>query len=398
MGLNDFLNWLSIIEKYPQSNLITNEDKDGYSDLMEFVSWIKNPNECVISGSSLLKERTGGDWEIGDIDIFTHNSSEHLPKLLKGSRNGTKLLSRMVERTLPPFDRGDINMTYKLVSTPAISDGYSSISLPSSSEIQSNKFYFGINSDTTEECPLNIIIISNRNGPDAYMQNPKLQLPVFAGKMSFYDAHMVDTIINIDHLDHINNDFDFEELKYVYDFDTWTIITSYRMLQKLLDQTIENNPKANGLVINSEYNNTLIEADQKLTSGISSQLRQLTLCNKVGQWEKQAIDGLIFHYGTPNADIDLRVYMQTTGRLELTRRRMMKYKGRGFTITDPSETVLCLNSIVQHQALILNKNTDLMQLQKQSLFKTSGANNGYFSFPGVKLLDIVRKIKDIYVG
>lgn len=351
---------------------------DAQKDLENFEAILYAKNLCAISGSSILFKRLNiTDQFANDIDIFI-NGDEYLinvdvAKVIKCFFDNKELKKA--------FEQVDTKFSYKQTQTPKPDLSFFS---------NTNSYNFYLDNDISQEYGLdkeevrlstskayigndiilNFILIKNN-----YSEKRAEKEPWFKTELR--------------HQLYIQEQFDFEELKYIYDFTRAEIIDIYKFSERTLNDAINEYPKSCPLdKATNFFLNNQINASARFLEKYGHTSKDLHLSPRLFDSHMLGLTFLLF--GEETTAEEFYDFNHALGRLRLGDRELIrdikrflesysrfeKYDLRGFNIIDTNMSLASVSVNLNVLAYKISNDKMIDRINRRSLFCNSNKSNG----------------------
>ncbi len=375
-----FLKMISLLEEGTPNDRVNN-----------FITMLKDPNRALISGSSVLAHRINKPEIANDIDIFIDGHEMAKVKYILQAMFERDIVEQYiwpVYRDLTKTSEDKDQFIREAVLTNTSSDKYTLIKLEA--ELKTYRIRLG------KYIQLNFIILTenkiniDRNFISSAMYPfPNYVLNIITSR-DFGSPSQQDVIFKKYRnliLEHIWRTFDFQELKWVWDFKANRPQDIYRAAHSTIDKILNDLSK--------------IETSRELQDVVNIALRMSVLLNKrsekfVADYNNLNIitissqeDSDSFYNVIP--DLNPKIaghlfadynYQRVFNFYEALLQRIIKYQTKGFEVNDPNHVMVDLQTAMSQLILTSLYFPDLDKVQRRSIFKGSRQAGERYLFLG----------------
>ena len=365
---------------------------------LKFRELLHDLNQCNVSGSAVLYSRIGSDDAANDIDIFITDTQENKAVLIQFFND------KYFNGVFSDYFNNRLNSTSNLRS----SNQYESISVNSDyvfikhdCMLDTARFSQGNNNGL--DFNLNFIYVKRLNGEQRRIANVSErltyslfeQISMTPGDEIYFPSvnpfsndriHDKEMKVLLDlypksiptHM--IHDSFDFQELKYVYNFQQQQIVSTFMVGKSLLEKFIHDievkvaqemiNPR-NGKEYISDINKVIVklETKNKVFIRMTEDPKVLTVSEKLltsraknalsffnpSSLEGAALEGFL-EISSPNVQ---RIIRDVYTAYHTIYTRVLKYEGNGFTINDPRNMIADMQLFINNHTMFLLQNTSI---------------------------------------
>ncbi len=348
------------------------EELEHYREVPEaksFLNLLKNKNKTAIAGSSVLARITGKLTIANDIDIFVDDRDDTTHKILDNFFDDD-IISEVIwpayeNKILHDEDRRCFVRDSKLTQT-------------NSSVYDFNIMNYSLDTFRVQlgnYIVLNFILLRNTilvsdNASENHLFKTKEPLYSFTGRVinNFINEQRQEIIEPVGNystylFEYIEKRFDFQELKYVYDFDTKSFLNVYEaglsVTQALVDKlvSVESHRFTDSSLLQlAESAKTLKKNSEHFKKNFSNS-DVVTIAGLVDNRFKN-LDSQ-----NPRLDTTSLDFMEATSRIK-------KYRKKGFTVEDPEHILVNLHLQMAKAVIEASLDPDLEIIERQAIFNS----------------------------
>jgi len=389
VDLDIFLDIINDLQKMLDTQDDTSEEFNKYRiPIQRFINLITSPSKSALTGSSILGKRLNISNLANDIDIFIDNRNDSAIKIIQSFFH-----SNLIRDIVWPLYESKIL---------AVEDKERFVS--NANLLQTNSQTYAFTSDhhkldtfqiqLGDLIRLNLILldnISNQGNTEEKLFTTPNNLYPFTGNVinnflaeersyELGDINLLSTYV----LEYIEASFDFQELKYVYDFKLKEVKSIYSIAvgisTVLLDKIIE---------IETDY---LITRTIKMTNECISKLLQystdvLTFYSDPNNLTISSEFNQKYFNVQHSIYLDNEILMRPDGSMakemqhfSSLSQRIKKYQYRGFNIKDPGNVLINLHTNLAATVLATLIDPEIDIIERQAIFNSSSEDKKKYRF------------------
>ncbi len=425
-NLNDFFKFMQLCEAEQFNGL-----ESDANIFAEFKKLIHDMNRCALTGSSVLNARLNKESDSQDIDFFIEHNVENIKTVSRffESSHFKKAFRNFSENYLDAKKDRNINFKEGNFKKTSFEEAYSLVKLDATLET----YRFNFSSINDYKFDLNMIFVKRLTIEEGSILGFQEQVTtslyhskfmdtdnkltfapfIFPSKfneksedtMELYKIYPVGLPIHI-----INDTFDFEELKYVYNFDLQQPITTFMagklLLSKFKEQSLQFH--LDGIISKNildkienriDYVINDLEIRNKLFIESTNDPRNLTVSKCIiprSSWDKIKYDVDNYLRGDPinnsfssGSRQNLKVANHCYATYHNIMARVPKYEERGFNICDPDNLIAILQSYINLHTTYMMQQPNMNAIAQRSILM-SGARKD------TKLLKLLRESYKVF--
>ncbi len=384
------------VQQYSDLNLFIDlveglEQHRNVTTVNEFLNMIKNKNRSSVTGSAVLAKRTGKLETAVDIDIFIDNRDGTANQILK-----TFFSKTIIENVIWPIYES--KMVHLEDRRDFVSDGMLI-------QTNSERYDFNIQGYSLDTYKirlgnhmiLNFILLKHpkdmrpTEDEDNYFFKMEGAVYPFTGQLlnQFIDKDRLYQLAPVAQystyiIEYISRHFDFQELKYTYDFDTKTFRNIYdtaleineRMIDKLT--TIESDHLIDTSMQRALRSKKLLEIDLIDFNESYNDPNNVTVSGRNNQrFERYDI---ITDYADVNEVMESHQLPRIAEDFAALTGRIKKYKKKGFVIKDPTRILLNLHGAMALAVIGVSLDPDFDTIERQAIFDSNSSSKKRYQF------------------